>query len=273
MTDLLDDCWGLVERAERQFDDLQGEVTQTFQNDIPELVMEDDETGKKVVYFSEEPSLPRSWGIDVGQMVNNARTALDHMVYALAVEGGGDPELDKTAFPIFENRDDYWKVRGRGASKTTVRDHYLAGVDEACRKKIDAIQPYHRKKNAYLDVLAVMAEIANRHKHKTLKPARITIEAPMHRCWATSGHTSALRIRFDPLNGQLVSVDTKVEGGKSLANPGIVVQPKMEMDTVIHAGLVFGDPPRVYTLSEIKAVVARPRPIIKWFEPAFDPGV
>jgi hypothetical protein len=274
MTDLLDDCWALVERAEGQFDDLQAEVIKTFKENLPELVMEDDpEAGEKIVYFAEEPYLPRSWGIDVGQMVNNARTALDHLIYALAVEAGGNPELDKTAFPIFQDRDEYWKTRGRGTRKTTVRDQYLAGVDEAAREKIDNIQPYHYGKNAYRDTLAGMAEIANAHKHKTLKPARVTIELPAHRCFAVSGKTSEVIVRFDPTRVDHVSVQTKVEPGKSLTNPGVVLQPKMDMEPWIQPGLVFGDPPRFYKLAEIKAVIARARSVIKWFEPSFDPGV
>jgi hypothetical protein len=131
MTHLLDDCWLLVDRAQRQFDALRLEVIQFFEDNPADLVVEDDpNTGEKVVYFAQEPVLPRDWGLDVGQLVNNARTALDHLVYALAIEGGGNPEEAKTAFPIFEDRDEYWKVRGRGARKTTVRDQYLDGVDE-----------------------------------------------------------------------------------------------------------------------------------------------
>jgi hypothetical protein len=275
MAHLLNDCWLLVDRADRQFNDLRTQVTQFFKDNLAELVVEDDpESGEKVVYFAEEPHLPRGWGLDVGQLVNNARTALDHLIYALAVQGGGHPELDKTAFPIFEDRDEYWKVRGRGARKTTVRDQYLAGVDEAWREKVDAVQP-HRHRNQSLvinDPLAVLSDIANRHKHKTLKPARITIETPWHRCFASSDITSELRVRFDPRRSDVIDVQAKMVWGKTFTDPGTVIQPKVNMDpSGVRPGLIFGDPPRFYTLAQIRQAVQRTRSTIKWFQPAFDP--
>lgn len=272
MTHLLDDCWALVGRAEKQFDALQAEVVQFFNDNPATLIIEDDpQTREKVVYFNQEPKLPRDWGIDVGQLVNNARTALDHLIYALAVKGGGNPEADKTAFPIFEDRDKYWQVRGRGTRETTVRDQYLAGVNEEWRKKVDAIQPYHQRDRAWQDRLAVLSEIANWHKHKTLKAARITIETPAHICFATSGLTSEILVRYDPRRHDHVSVQAKMQAAQSLSNPGVVLIPKMQMDGGVQAGLVFGDPPRFYTLGDIKGAVSYTRSVIKWFQPAFNP--
>jgi hypothetical protein len=276
MTHLLDDCWLLVDRAQRQFDALRLEVIQFFEDNPADLVVEDDpNTGEKVVYFAQEPVLPRDWGLDVGQLVNNARTALDHLVYALAIEGGGNPEEAKTAFPIFEDRDEYWKVRGRGARKTTVRDQYLDGVDETWRKKVDAVQPYRHGDRAWLDPLAVLSEIANWHKHKTLKPARITIETPSHIGFAVGGRVSDLRVRFDPTRKDHVSVQAKMPGGRSLTPPGLIIQPKVEMEMGggIQPGLVFGEPPRFYVLAQIKRAVGWSRSVLKWFEPAFDPPI
>jgi len=274
MTHLLDDCWLLARRAEKQFDGLRAEIIDFFDRDVVDLVIDDDaQTGEKTIYFPQEPRPPREWGADVGQLINNARTALDHLVYALAIEGGGEPQADKTAFPIFEDRDEYLKVRGRGTRKITVRDQYLAGVEERWRKKIDNVQPYQRGKNAYLDPLAVLSDIANSHKHKTLKTARITIETPSHVCFSVGAFTKDLRVRFDPSRNDHIEVETQMQANKALVDPGIVLQPKVDVGGGIAPGLVFGEPPRFYTLSQIKRAVSWSRAVIKWLEPAFDPGI
>jgi hypothetical protein len=267
---LLDDTWLLAARAEKQFEALLAEIAQFFTNNPAELIVEDDaETGEKVVYWKEEPKPPREWGADVGQLVNNARTAMDHLIYALAIQAGQNPEADKTAFPIFESRDEYLKERGRGSRKVTVRDQYLAGVDEQWRKKVDAVQPFHRGKNAYLDPLAVLSDIANSHNHRMLKAAHVTIETPAHNAFTTSGLTSALVVRFDPTRSDHVSVEAKVHAAKSVTHPGIILQPKQVIGSTIHGGLVFGDPPRFCTLDQIRRAVQWTHSVLGWFEPAF----
>lgn len=274
MPHLLDDCWLLIGRAETQFDALRSEVVDFWENNQARLVVEDDaQTGEKVISFAQEPILPREWGADVGQLINNARTALDHLIYALAIEGGGSPESQKTGFPIFQSRIEYLKIRGRGTRQITVRDQHLAGVDERWRKKIDDVQPYRRGQHAYLDNLTTLAEIANSHKHKTLKTARVTIETPTHICFATSGATSEIAVRFDASRSDHISVEAKMHGGRSLTPSGVVVLPKMQMEGEIQAGLVFGDPPHFYTLIQVNRAVRWSRAIIKWLEPAFEPGV
>jgi hypothetical protein len=260
----------LIARAEKQFDALRAEIDQFFSNNPADLIVEDDlETGEKVVYWKQEPKPPREWGADVGQLVNNARSALDHVIYALAIQAGSDPEEDKTAFPIFESRDAYLKARGRGSRKTTVRDQYLAGVDEKWREKIDAVQPFHKGKNASMDPLAVLADIDNSTEHKMLKAAHVTIETPAHIAFTTSGLTSDIRVRFDPTRADHISVEAKVQAAKSKTHPGVIIQPKQVIGSTIHGGLVFGDPPRFYTLNQIRRAVQWTRSVVKWFEPAF----
>jgi hypothetical protein len=81
---LLDDSWMLMRRAERQFYAIQAGITEFFKDNPADVVIDDDpRSGEKVVYFAEEPVLPREWGAGLGQFVSNARTALDHLIYAL----------------------------------------------------------------------------------------------------------------------------------------------------------------------------------------------
>jgi hypothetical protein len=62
--------------------------------------------------------------------------------------------------------------------------------------------------------------------------------------------------------------------GQDPSNPGTAIQPKVEMDIGgVRPGLIFGDEGRVYTLANVRSAVQRVGPTIRWFEPAFDPGV
>jgi hypothetical protein len=281
---LLEDCWALMKRALRQFDALNQEVAIFLQDQASRLIVEDDpQTGKKTVYVADEPSLPRDWGIDLGQLTNNARTALDHLVYALAIEAGGQPSKDRTMFPIFTSRDAYWQTRGKGTRQQTVRDQYLAGVDECWRKKIDAVQPYRNRTNSHADPLVVLADISNGHKHQTLKAARLTIETPAHRAIVFGG-LSGIRVCFDPRRDDDVSVETQVKGGKTLTPPAMMLQPKVPVDNRTQLDLVFGQPPSIikegvqmpagfYNLTEVRRSVQWSASILRWFEPAFSPNI
>ncbi len=205
----------------------------------------------------------------------NARTALDHLIFALAIQGGGDPQAGKTAFPIFDDRDKYFQVRGRGTRKVTVRDEYLAGVEERWRKKIDDVQPYRHGKRARTDPLWTLSDIANGHKHQTLKAARITIQTPTVSCFTVTGAMSNMIVRLDPRRpNPFVSVEAKIgTSGKTLSYPAIVVVPHVHMAPKIRPGVIFGDDESCYTLFQVRRALKWSRAIIKWFEPAFDPGV
>lgn len=59
-------------------------------------------------FVIESVSVPkREWGILIGELVHNLRSALDHAVYAAAKRPG-----DKTQFPIFTQRADWDKKAG-----------------------------------------------------------------------------------------------------------------------------------------------------------------
>lgn len=128
----LDDCRLKTQRAREQFEDLQREIQEFFHKHPCEIACRSETaTGRQTVKVPEPPELPRRWGLLLGEACHNARSALDHMVYALA---GSTTETSRTSFPIFENCDDYWKTSRRGRRATTARDRYLAGVDENSKK-------------------------------------------------------------------------------------------------------------------------------------------
>jgi hypothetical protein len=270
----LDDCRLLVDRSKAQFDTLQGDIDRfNAANPVRIRAKGNTEAGNHTVQIDNPPRFPREWGLQLGELANNARSALDHLVYALAVEARGKPDLERTAFPIFQSESAYRQPRGKGAKRTTTRDTYLAGVDERWRDEVDALQPYHRGAGADLDPLAVLVDITNLHKHRLLKAPQVLIEVPIGFV-LLSGSDPIAGIEVAWQSGTSdVDVSAQLTRTRSLTNPGFGFQPKAQDDGVLALHLVFGDPPRQRDLTQVRDAVERVAVIIRRFEPAFDPPV
>lgn len=159
----LDDARLKVNAAQQNFDALKTTIEE-YASSRPYSVGVAYDASKRqhLIHVPAPPALPREWWILVGQLGTNARAALDYLVYELSVYGHGDPDKDRTQFPISESQDDYLRS-GRGG--ITYRDRSLAGVDERFRRRIDDLQPYHRRKSAHRHPLALLAKLTNRDTH------------------------------------------------------------------------------------------------------------
>jgi hypothetical protein len=268
----LHDCRLIAARAEVQFDALHCDVTKFFEEHPTQLTLRTHrETSHKILDVARDAeTFPRPWGITVGEIANSARSALDQMVYALAFEGGGQPERQRTAFPIFEVEKDYWKSQGRGRRKT-VRDKYLAGVPDRWKREIDDLQPYHAGDQAHREPLAILAFINNANKHRLQKAACLAIETPSHFVgFSGSDPISEIRISWTPGTND-IDVEAKFKRSRAMDASGQWVAPKMQMDERLSAELIFGEPPRLFDLFDVKNIVKTIGNILGRFEPAFDP--
>jgi hypothetical protein len=274
---LLEDAWLKISRAKEHFDALHREVREFFEANPCVIATEFDAQTGEQRFSVPAVAFPKKWALGVGDACGNARAALDHMVYALATEGGGQPEQERTAFPIFESKDDYWRVSGRGKRATSTRDRYLVGVEEKWRRKIDDLQPYHRLTNAYADPLAVLADIANRDKHRLLHATHVRVDTPAYEVISTgSDRIGEVRITYNLTTPKQpnVTIDVQAFRGRGRKAAGLAMHPKVEVDDKLGVSVVFGDDlPRMYDLDKIKRTITWTESIIKWFEPAFDPPV
>ena len=59
------------------------------------------------------------WGVLIGEILHNLRSALDHLIWQLVIlETGAPPTTTKTAFPIFETAAGYKSREARPSSCT-----------------------------------------------------------------------------------------------------------------------------------------------------------
>lgn len=141
-------------------------------------------TGKDVYRASGDFSLSLDWGVSIGEITHNLRSALDGVAYALAVKNRASEEaLARTYFPIFLlGRTTRRRPRKAGRSKgqTALIPHFfcdgLKQIDGLSRKHqatIERLQPYHRvvasRAHRTTHPLYWLHEINNADKHRVIQ--------------------------------------------------------------------------------------------------------
>lgn len=148
-------------RAKAHFDVLRPEVEGFIESEPYRWWTEyvDYESGLREYAVSAEvlEDPPRRWGLILGDVVQNLRASLDHLVWAIA-----DRELRDatTSFPIEIDKAGW---RGRGRKR-------VEAVAGAALELIERVQPFHLGDAAKSHPLAVLQALSNIDKHRTLLP-------------------------------------------------------------------------------------------------------
>lgn len=103
------------------------------------------------------------WTLIVGDAINNLRSALDHLIYAIAVhESGSNPPPDekRLAFPICDTPGEFKETAKRIRSLTS-----------EVRTAIESVQPYSCPHPTLPALLAILRDFNNTDKHKLLRLA------------------------------------------------------------------------------------------------------
>ncbi len=107
---------------------------------------------------------PPELGLLIGDCLHNMRSALDNLVYDLAIAHRGFPLSKSIAkgsqFPIFKDRDQFM---GIGMNQ-------IRGVHPDARVIIESLQPYHRGEKFEYHRLWMLRELSNADKHRLLHP-------------------------------------------------------------------------------------------------------
>jgi hypothetical protein len=108
--------------------------------------------------FETQPNV-RRWSLLVGDALHNMRCALDHIVYAMAVQQTGQdppPDESRLMFPICSDVD-HWKRSKRR----------IACLNEPTRTAIERVQPYNRIKHGqWFAPLWWLAQLNDVDKHR-----------------------------------------------------------------------------------------------------------
>jgi hypothetical protein len=148
-------CFAKLGRAQSHLSLLQHMAGSMENSDDYRVFVERDlESGEVVVYGEplREPPVAE-WGVVIGDVVHNLRSALDHLVWGLTLAAGHVPPATingkwrSIAFPIELNDRRNRNEAGDPVSWEMDPPRGLWGIDPALRSGFEALQPFARKDN------------------------------------------------------------------------------------------------------------------------------
>lgn len=125
-----------------------------------------DTEGWQVIHLSVKEPAPLRLGVIVGDVLHNARSALDHTAWELVLRAGGNPGRH-TGFPLFTVKADWI---ASVISPSEGRRSPLEGVSDEAFDLVEKLQPLHdgARDVAEQNPLALLKWANDRDKHRTL---------------------------------------------------------------------------------------------------------
>jgi hypothetical protein len=145
-----------VKRAKHHIEYFNGRIDDFFRgvpNPYPIIREDDPKTGDLVFKLGKCLPIPEDFPAIIGDILQNLRTALDHLAWQLVLANGETP-TSQTGFPIAEDLKKFEAMFGRK----------VEGISESAIKKIRALNPYGRAD----EDLWGLHELNNTDKHRLL---------------------------------------------------------------------------------------------------------
>jgi hypothetical protein len=130
-------CRAKLDRAREHLEQLVGdfEAMQAEIHDLRLVGAMNWEAGEWEISAFEVPELPMRWATIIGDVVHNARSALDHLVWVFAVVSTGGSPAPNTGFPAATSAAGFETIRKQ--------DRLLKGLSDAHVEFVQSHQPYH----------------------------------------------------------------------------------------------------------------------------------
>jgi hypothetical protein len=146
-----------VNRANRHIDELHSVIRRYIDTSPYKIGRKTDpQTGEVVYYLLEAPPIPEEMALIAGDVLQNLRSALDHLAWALVETNGCRPN-ERTCFPIMEGkpltRDDKNRF-----------DRKIEGMGQEAKDIIRSLNPYKGGN----DDLWLLHRLNNIDKHRTI---------------------------------------------------------------------------------------------------------
>lgn len=143
-----------VHRAREHGVQLMHEIKTFLDSDPYKIATKIDPDDQKVIYYlTSVHQTPPQLSAIVGDVIQNLRSALDHLAYQLVLAGGGTPST-QTYFPVCDSVNRY----------KSEKPNKLKGVHPDAVKAIDVIRPYKGGN----DVIWQLHKLCNVDKHRLL---------------------------------------------------------------------------------------------------------
>lgn len=141
----------------------------------------------------------QDWSLTAGDIIHNMRSALDNLVYALAVAHSGIPSEEQARtlqFPICDNAGEFEK-----------RNRNIARLSSAAQADVVAIQPYNNQREGFRHPLAVLRDLSNIDKHRHITVAYGEVDPSVQLASPELGQEGIglTRLNANPLDGMVVA--------------------------------------------------------------------
>ncbi len=174
----LDGCVAKLNRATHQMRELAADIQRYGQERGYRVALEDDPRTQERVFrvHVREPPRLMEWGVMVGDIVHNLRSALDHLIEQLTILNVGT-SYKQTEFPIFADRDRFFAFKKNGlpnerdATSGLYKIRGLAPCDQAA---VERLQPYHRQNGVLSHPLLLLHKLNNIDKHQVVPVVTLT---------------------------------------------------------------------------------------------------
>jgi hypothetical protein len=155
-------CRLKIERAKEHFAILGAELLAWANTKSMRIVKETNDTGSVHRVFVEviEQAPLNRWSLIAGDCVHNLRSALDSLVYGIAIyQTTQNPPPDEKVlqFPIVTKQD-----------KFSSQEYRIKSLSPSVQAEIEKLQPYHRPHPQLPPLLGLLSDLNNQDKHKTL---------------------------------------------------------------------------------------------------------
>ncbi|HEX3684996.1 MAG TPA: hypothetical protein VHU83_20850 [Bryobacteraceae bacterium] len=185
------------ERAKEHFGALDTEIRDWVGTGPMAIAKEKDAEGRRHIVFAEivnPPPLNR-WALIAGDCVHNLRSALDSLVYGIAIhETGLNPPADERAlqFPITSSPDKFKEQKNR-----------IKSLSPAVQSAIEKAQPYNVPHPEFPPALELLGILNNFDKHRTLNVmAAVPHSASVEMIHSRQGAASSVTVHRTGVEGK-----------------------------------------------------------------------
>ena len=165
-------CQLKMSRANKHFEELQDAAKAFIGSDPYSIVNEPDaKPNHYVVRLKIKREPPPELSPIIGDMVHNARSSLDHLVWLLIRNAGNNPEIGRPQFPIF-TRDPFDRTLYANTKKwkkaLNLWNNQTEGLPPREVAIIKRMQPYKSRQIPYEHPLTRLNQLSNWDKHREL---------------------------------------------------------------------------------------------------------
>jgi len=219
-------------------DEIDGYLAHFTRGDAYEVIAEIELESRQEIHRLQvlRPFPAMRWGVLVGDVVHNARSALEHVVELATIAHSGHP-LDRTEFPVFHEPTKFSARTRKGDPVPGSGLFALRGVSDKARAYIEGLQPYHRGNDHASSTLWLLHALWNMDKHRIVAVVGATARTDRFdfRDFAIApGATAEVFVQFP------------FEDGTHVMEIPLVAdqtEPRVQMQMSLELHVLFGDGP------------------------------